>query len=115
MKPKVNITIFFRNDGRNFVLGIRLGGIGPGSFVYYSRGISLLSYQHRLLISNSFALKAPRPYWDRPRIRRIFGNRAARKVLEETGLVVQDIRFLVVVDSIMHTEGTHYAVVLLGG
>jgi ADP-ribose pyrophosphatase YjhB (NUDIX family) len=40
---------------------------------------------------------------------------AAREVLEETGLAVQDLHILTVVNSVMHADQKHYAVIFLGG
>ncbi|CAG8885844.1 unnamed protein product [Penicillium egyptiacum] len=88
MEPKVGVSVFVRNNGGKFVLGKRLGSTGAGT-------------------------------WALPGGHLEFGESletcAAREVLEETGLVVQDLQFLTVVNSVMHTEGRHYAVVFFGG
>ncbi|KAJ6013118.1 NUDIX hydrolase, partial [Penicillium canescens] len=88
MEPKVGVSVFVRNNRGEFVLGKRRGSIGAGT-------------------------------WGLPGGHLEFGESfetcAAREVLEETGLIVHDLRFLAVVNSVMHAEGKHYAVVFVEG
>lgn len=66
--------------------------------------------------SNFFACKGT---WGLPGGHLEFGESfetcATREVLEETGLIIHSLRFLAVVNSVMHAEGKHYAVIFVEG
>lgn len=44
-----------------------------------------------------------------------FETCAAREVLEETGITLNDVRFLTAVNNIMPAEGKHYVTIFMGG
>ncbi|QQK42840.1 NUDIX hydrolase domain-like [Penicillium digitatum] len=88
MDPKVGVGVFVFNAAGKFVIGKRKGSLGAGT-------------------------------WGLPGGHLEFGESfetcAARETLEETGLKIQNVRFLNATNSIMKMENKHYITIFMGG
>ncbi|CAI7613020.1 uncharacterized protein N7487_001201 [Penicillium crustosum] len=88
MDPKVGVGVFVFNAAGKFIIGKRKGSIGAGT-------------------------------WGLPGGHLEFGESfetcAARETLEETGLKIEDMRFLTATNSIMKAENKHYITIFIGG
>ncbi|CAI7619993.1 unnamed protein product [Penicillium glandicola] len=87
MDPRVGIAVFILNPAGKFVIGKRKGSHGAGT-------------------------------WGLPGGHLEFGESfetcAVRETLEETGLNIQDVRYLTTTNSIMKAENKHYITIFMG-
>ncbi|KAF2791029.1 hypothetical protein K505DRAFT_327167 [Melanomma pulvis-pyrius CBS 109.77] len=85
-RPKVGVGVVIHDKKGNVVMGVRSGSHGAGTMQFPGG---------HLEYGESFAVCA------------------AREVLEETGLEVGDIKFLVATNDVMQDEGKHYVTVFV--
>ncbi|KAF9243278.1 hypothetical protein DTO027I6_7615 [Penicillium roqueforti] len=87
MDPKVGVGVFVLNAAGKFLIGKRKGSLGAGT-------------------------------WGLPGGHLDFGESfetcAVRETLEETGLKIQDVRFLTATNSILKAENKHYITIFMG-
>ncbi|KAI3297400.1 hypothetical protein DTO002I6_3152 [Penicillium roqueforti] len=87
MDPKVGVGVFVLNAAGKFLIGKRKGSLGAGT-------------------------------WGLPGGHLDFGESfetcAIRETLEETGLKIQDVRFLTATNSILKAENKHYITIFMG-
>lgn len=106
MEPRVGVGVFVINKDGKFVLGIRKGSTGSGtngSFIFL------------FLRFSQFKIGT----WALPGGHLEFGETfeecAAREILEETGLALEDLRFLTATNNVMKAENKHYITIFMGG
>ncbi|KAJ5126090.1 hypothetical protein N7448_005400, partial [Penicillium atrosanguineum] len=88
MDPKVGVGVFALNSEGKFILGERKGSHGAGTWA--------LPGGH-LEFGESFE------------------TCAARELLEETGLQIQNLQFLTAVNSVFEKENKHYITIFMAG
>jgi 8-oxo-dGTP pyrophosphatase MutT (NUDIX family) len=109
----IRASSFSEND-EEVLEQVRLLSVS-GELLFRHTGCQIFQFQ----IQDSSNFFARKDTWGLPGGHLEFGESfeacGAREVLEETGLIVHDLRFLAVVNSVMHAEGKHYAVVFVKG
>ncbi|KAF2714213.1 7,8-dihydro-8-oxoguanine triphosphatase NUDT15 [Pleomassaria siparia CBS 279.74] len=85
-RPKVGVGVIIHDDKGNVVMGVRTGSHGAGTMQFPGG---------HLEYSESFAACA------------------AREVLEETGLEIGHVKFLVATNDVMADEGKHYITIFV--
>lgn len=84
--PRVGVGVFVLGHGGKFVMGVRKGSLGSGT------------------------LALPGGHLD---FGESFEECAAREVMEETGLKVQNVYFLTAVNSVLEKERKHYITIFM--
>ncbi|KAJ9491533.1 hypothetical protein VN97_g1728 [Penicillium thymicola] len=102
MDPKVGVGVFVFNAAGKFIIGKRKGSLGAG----------IMSKAYRLysVIKGTWGLPGGHLEFGES-----FETCAARETLEETGLKIEDVRFLNATNSIMKAENKHYITIFMGG
>ncbi|KAL1863247.1 hypothetical protein Plec18170_000079 [Paecilomyces lecythidis] len=88
MEPRVGVGVFVINKDGKFVLGIRKGSTGSGTWAVPGGHLEFGE---------------------------TFEECAAREILEETGLALEDLRFLTATNNVMKAENKHYITIFMGG
>jgi 8-oxo-dGTP diphosphatase len=119
MDPKVGIGVFVFDGAGKFVIGKRKGSLGAGTCIQYPISPYTCNEQANISYWNQSLPFVIKGTWGLPGGHLEFGESfetcAARETLEETGLRIQDVRFLNATNSIMKAENKHYITIFMGG
>ena len=105
MDPRVGVVVFVfdPHNPTRFVLGRRKGSHGAGTTRSHT-------YTHESRLSNSGTIALPGGHLD---YGETFEQCAAREVLEETGLIVEEVEFLTATNSVFEASGKHYVTIFM--
>ncbi|KAJ9214462.1 hypothetical protein DTO166G4_3866 [Paecilomyces variotii] len=86
MEPRVGVGVFVINKDGKFVLGVRKGSTGSGTWALPGGHLEFGE---------------------------TFEECAAREILEETGLALKDLQFLTATNNVMKAEKKHYITIFM--
>lgn len=103
--PRVGIGVFvFKSrEDRRFLLGLRKGSIGAGKSIF-----QLSSITFNNLIIGTWSLAGGHLEHGET-----FEQCSIREVAEETGIEIEDVRFLTAVESFFAEEDKHYVTIFM--